>query len=415
MEKERGGCIIVDAYSSGNLLAPEVTGRGLKCVHVQSSPSVPGPALSSFRREHFLDNIIHDEDMVKTLDASSRHNPVCVIAGSETGVELADVLSERLGLLSNGSRLSDARRDKFSMTSQVKRNGLRTIPSLKTRAYGEALGWVEGRVGWPVVVKPLRSGGSDSVTVCRSGDDLLRVFGSMLGRRDQLGNVIVDLLVQKKMEGLEYVVDTVSCRSSHRVANLWFIVKRRYNSGDFVCDYNELLSHSETHGDIVRYTFAVLDALGIRQGAAHTELIVTDEGPVLVETGARLHGSGFPAYSRECIGYGQVDLTVDAYVDERAFEEKSRAPYALQKKLVIVDLISRAEGILKDLPHLADIRSLPSYHSMKLFARPDTYIKKTVDVFTSPGFVVLIHPEMETIRRDYAYIRETEARGMYCV
>ena len=35
----------------------------------------------------------------------------------------------------------------------------------------------------------------------------------------------------------------------------------------------------------------MLDALGIRFGPAHTEVMLTATGPVLVESGARMHGS----------------------------------------------------------------------------------------------------------------------------
>ena len=44
---------------------------------------------------------------------------IAVIPGAETGVELADQLSDRLGLRSNGSVGSDARRNKYLMGEKV--------------------------------------------------------------------------------------------------------------------------------------------------------------------------------------------------------------------------------------------------------------------------------------------------------
>ena len=43
-----------------------------------------------------------------------------LFAGAETGVELADVLSNRLGLASNGEDLSLCRRNKHLMGEQVR-------------------------------------------------------------------------------------------------------------------------------------------------------------------------------------------------------------------------------------------------------------------------------------------------------
>jgi hypothetical protein len=45
-----------------------------------------------------------------------------VIAGAETGVELSDVLSARMGVLSNGEELSLARRNKYLMGEQVRKS-----------------------------------------------------------------------------------------------------------------------------------------------------------------------------------------------------------------------------------------------------------------------------------------------------
>jgi hypothetical protein len=45
-----------------------------------------------------------------------------VIAGAETGVELSDMLSARMGVLSNGEELSLARRNKYLMGEQVRKS-----------------------------------------------------------------------------------------------------------------------------------------------------------------------------------------------------------------------------------------------------------------------------------------------------
>jgi len=46
-----------------------------------------------------------------------------VLAGAETGVELADQLSELLGLRSNGTGHSEERRNKFAMGEAVRHAG----------------------------------------------------------------------------------------------------------------------------------------------------------------------------------------------------------------------------------------------------------------------------------------------------
>jgi biotin carboxylase len=406
-------CIIVDAYSSGNLLAPEFKSRHIECVHVQSRAEISYVLKYSFYPDHFVANIVHDGDVEKTLALCRKYKASCLIAGCETGIELADELSERLGLFSNGVRLSGTRRDKYQMVSQIEKQGLRYIPSLKTSNYDEALHWVEQKTGWPVIIKPLRSAGSDLVSTCDSNEQLREQFNLMLGNRDIFGIHISEVLIQKKVGGSQYTVDTVSRDGKHHVTNIWSIVKGPHNGWDFVCEYNELLSYRDVAPELVNYTFNVLDALGIKYGPAHTELMMSEEGPILIETGARLHGAGFAIYGRESVGYSQVDLTVDAYVDEEAFLAKAHALYELKKNLVIVELISGVEGVLKTISHVDEIRSLPSFFTMKTLLVPGDFIEKTINVSSSPGYIVLIHPNMEVIRRDYDIIRHLELNGLY--
>ena len=50
-----------------------------------------------------------------------------ILPGAETGVELADQLSHRLGLRSNGIAKSLARRNKYHMGEQVRSAGVRAV------------------------------------------------------------------------------------------------------------------------------------------------------------------------------------------------------------------------------------------------------------------------------------------------
>ena len=49
------------------------------------------------------------------------HPVVAILAGAETGVELADMLSTRLGTRNNGEEMTKARRNKYLMGEQVKK------------------------------------------------------------------------------------------------------------------------------------------------------------------------------------------------------------------------------------------------------------------------------------------------------
>ena len=153
---------IVDAYSSARALAPIFQERGFDCVHVRST-GTPNPTYGrSFQPDDFLADIVHVDDIVETASAVAGYAPVCVIPGTESGVELAEVLSESLGLRTNGTRLSTARRDKFRMLETVRAAGVPTAVQTLVTDLDTLLGWhaeLDGRV----VLKPVRSAGNDGI------------------------------------------------------------------------------------------------------------------------------------------------------------------------------------------------------------------------------------------------------------
>ena len=84
---------------------------------------------------------------------------VAVICGGEAGVDLADILSEQMGLLSNGTQVAN-RRDKKVQQEIIAKAGIRSC----RQAGGSKLSDVEDFLrseSYPVIVKPVDSAGCE--------------------------------------------------------------------------------------------------------------------------------------------------------------------------------------------------------------------------------------------------------------
>src|SRR5713101_7052613 len=103
MKSARPHGVIVDAYSSGALLAREFQKRGVTCVHVQSQPDLPAIFVPSFLPSEFHANVVHKGSVEQTADFLRGYEPLFVIPGCELGVLTADALAEQLGLVGNGT------------------------------------------------------------------------------------------------------------------------------------------------------------------------------------------------------------------------------------------------------------------------------------------------------------------------
>jgi ATP-grasp domain len=402
--------VIVDAYSTGARLAPRFAAAGLPVVHVQSSPRLPEFYMRAFQAGDFVENVVHESDLEATATRVAAHEPAFVVVGAEPGVPLADALSERLGLPSNGSELSRARRDKNAMAEALRDAGLRAAEALKTGDVAEAIAWAEARGGAPVVVKPLDSAGTDGVSICHDAAAIEASFAAILGRPNALHGANEQLLVQELLQGTQLFVNSVSWEGVHHVSEVWRDNKLR-RGANFIYDYEELLPrHGEQQDQVVPYVEAVLDALGIRYGPAHTEVMLTATGPVLVESGARMHGSVPDDVVDRCTPSHQA-LTAEAYLEPTSVARRAVRPYELAAGAYCVMLISQHEGRIVSDAGLREIEALPSFAGTISMLGPGDQLKRTVDLFSCPGIIYLVDPDRAQLKTDYNRIRDLDATG----
>ncbi|MFZ3475027.1 ATP-grasp domain-containing protein [Streptomyces sp. 4.24] len=406
---------IVDAYSSANRLAPLLRERGYRAVHVQSTELIPHVSAPQFVPDDFPVNIVHRGDLAATARLLGGQRPVAVLPGGEVGVELADTLSEMLGLRSNGTALSAERRDKFRMVEAVKSAGLRGAEQHITADEEEAVEWF-GKLGGRVVVKPLRSSGSDGVRFCDSADEVREAFRGVLGQDNAVASQNEAVLLQEYLFGTEYYVNTVSMDGRHHVTDIWETTHISANGVRDLLDSAHLLTRrGEVQDALVAYTGAVLDALGVANGPAHTELKLTPGGPALIETGARLCGGGLPVLVRTALGEGQLEWTLDAYLEPGRFLERCGEDYRVERFVSSVGLISPRSGTLVDYPRLPEVRALESFHQLKMGVAPGGTLHRTVDDFKIPLLVELAHEVEAVVHRDRGTIRQLDGEGFYTI
>lgn len=405
--------VVVDAYSTGARLAPRFIAEGLDVVHVQSNPNESPFYIERLRTQDFVENVVHHGDLGATAAAVARYDPAFVVVGSEPGVLLSDALSEQLGLPSNGTAQSRARRDKSEMAAAVRAAGLRAVRELKTGDVEEAIAWAADRGDWPVVVKPLDSAGTDGVSLCEDADAIRRAFEEVLGRPNALQGANEQLLVQELLRGTQLFCDSISWDGVHHVSEVWRDTKIRIQ-GNLAYDFEELLAYRGPQQDlVVPYVKDVLDALGITYGPAHTEVMLTADGPVLVESGARLHGSIRDDVIDRCTP-SHVTVTVDAYLRPETVAERAKRPYELKNASRCVMLISHQGGRVVSDAGMREVEALPSYAGSISMAQPGEEITPTVDLFSCPGIVYLVDPDRDVLKRDYDRLREIErTRGIF--
>lgn len=399
---------IVDAYSSGSQMAREAKALGCACVMVQSAEDIPVNYRSSFHAEYFDATICHRGNLEETCRELKARNVGCVIAGCEMGVELSDQLSERLGMVSNGTRLSPARRNKWLMGEALQKRGVRTAGAFSSPHLDQILDWVRVHGNWPVVIKPLCSSGSDGVRLCRNEAEVQSAFQDIISQPDVFDAANEEVLVQEFLSGTEFAVDTVSYSGRHKVVAFWEYGAPVADRSSLGSGSMELLPYSSSLNQrLVPYVTSVLDALDIKNGPAHCEIIWHDDCPIIVEVGARLNGGNNPSLSRLCGCDSQIDMTLDAYLHPERFLEHVDEPYLLSKRAMRVFLTPRPGDRLKSLPRFDEVEQLDSFNELRFWAKPGQILSRIA------GWVLLVHEDRAVIHQDLQQIRRLENSGLY--
>lgn len=393
--------ILVDAYSTGSLLARSLAGQR-RLLHVRSRAQMPGAFAASCPQELFAEDYsVADEGLEALVARLAAQQPAAVLTGSEFGVELADLLAARLGLPGNDPATSAARRDKSLMAERVGEAGLPVAAQLRTSSLPRALAWFKARGGASVVAKPLDSAGSDNVFICHDARQLQAAIESILGATNLMMLNNQSVLLQEYLSGDEYVINSVSHGGEHWITDVWKCTKTFAADGRKIYDREDLLpAEARELPAILDYVEGVLDALGIVHGPAHTELILTANGPRLLETGARLSGLACPPALQAATGNDQVALTCLSYVQPQQLAQWPKR-YRLLQHARGLNLIAHRPGVFAQSTARQRLEALPSFHNVRFRFGDGARIAPTVDLNSSPGAVFLLHPQLERIDADY--------------
>lgn len=401
--------VIIDGHSTGKFLVREFIERGVPCVHVQTG-------------EYGMAAIAHDERYLARLDtrggldalaeALSGYRVACVVPGLEgQAVDIADALASAVGAPGNPVASVAARRDKARMAEALQRHGVRHIPHAEA---SDAAGLIDRWREWgerPVVVKPTNSAGSEDVTVCTDKSAIFEAVARIVGKVNACEEVNRAAIMQPRLVGAEYIVNAVSRDGVHVATDVWRCYKVSGPNGTPLDEHSDLVHRDDpVLPAMLDYLEQALDAVDIRWGASHAEIIVDDNGPVLVEVGARLMGGTFDHDLLRPFGvYGQVEAAVDIYLDPDRFAAYAETGYGPTHSVRTVDLQPTRFGTITGVD-LSEVRELPSYLVAYLPVGVGDVLADPVDRNTHVGYVNLAHASPTQIESDYQRLRAIEGR-----
>lgn len=403
--------IIVDGYTTGRYFAKAFLKYGLLCWHIESQEKKPVNWNGQFVAEDYIGHSQWQNNFLLIQQSLPQDaEVVAVLAGSEPGVELADFLANQFQVAGNPPATSLRRRNKAAMAHALRQAGVRAIADCMVENLTQASNWLYEHHHYPVVIKPIDSAGTDGFHLCHDFTQAMRAVQMLLGHVNAFGKTNEQILLQEYIHGSEYIVNTVSLNGEHFFIDAWQSDKQEIH-GSRLYDREILLSPLDpvVKDKLLPYLRRALCALDVQYGPCHSELFIDDIGVVLIESGARLHGSISLDAIRYATGWSHLDAVTELVADPQQFRltvhEHETMP--LSKFVFCVEHIAHRHGRISGQA-MELIRQLPSYFISQWTVAENQEVNISRDLFSCLGNTYLIDHDLDRLERDYQRLRQIE-------
>ncbi len=231
---------------------------------------------------YFYPISIIDKDKILEKCQEIQIDAILSIA-SDVAVTTVSYVAEKMGLIANSVESSFVSTNKFLMRDRFRSVGLPT-PIYSSFISSNSIEKLDD-LSFPLIVKPTDRSGSRGVTISQNHDDLLLNIQRAIDESFEK-----KAIVETFIEGSEYSVESISQNGIHTI----LAITEKITSGP---PYFVELEHHQPAGldeDLkfqIYYTVKKgLNALEIKNGAAHSEIKINDKGIFLIEIGARMGG-----------------------------------------------------------------------------------------------------------------------------
>ena len=252
---------------------------GLVTIAIDGNPDAPGLKLADFPE------VVSTKDMEGAIKIAKKYeiDGVLTIA-TDSGVVSTANVAQYLGFVGITPKTAEMATDKSLMKERLIKEG---VPSSD---FGVAYSIVAAKkiidhIGFPVVIKPIDSAGSLGVSKVRKSEDLEIAFKNA---KSNLSSKKV--IVEELMEGPEVSVETLTFKG---ITNIVAITDKITSPPPYCVEMGHTIPSNlpeDMQKQICHVTKKGLQALGIDYSGGHTEIKITEDGPKIIEIGARLGG-----------------------------------------------------------------------------------------------------------------------------
>ncbi len=280
-----------------------------------------------------------NNDILSVVAVTDKHNAVCKAMEYNDTLLSKNVVApkETVQLLC----------DKSKARKQLDDIGLRNVKYIVSDSVDEIISFYH-TIGADIVLKPLAGEGSNGVARVSSVDEINMYF-------KQYG--VSMILAEEFISGKEYSVESITVKGKTTILGVTekvVIGENDFGHNPFV-EMAHVFPANLVENDkkaIFEYIEKFFDSLEIYNGLGHSEIILTSDGPVLIESHLRMGGDFIPKLVENSSGINGYSLFLKSLRDDVVvnvnYNAKSAVKYIIPKSPYIeksLDSISSSDYI----------------------------------------------------------------------
>lgn len=349
----------------------KAVGMGLKVVALDMNPDAIGFSVPGVIKE-----VISTIDIPSAIQAAKRHHIDGVMTlATDMPMRTVAAIAKECELVGISEETAIKATDKSVMRETLKNAGVPVPGFYRVENLDEYMTAIS-HMPSTFMVKPSDSSGSRGILKVDNKDDAVRAYEYT---KNFSRNGIV--VVEECMIGPEVSVETLAYDGEVHVIQI--TDKITTGAPHFVEMGHTQPTRLDCAEDIANVAIAANKAIGIENGPSHTEIIVTKEGPKIVELGARLGG--------DCITTHLVPLSTGVDMVEAciriALGEKPDIQYTINCGSAIRYFKQQA-GVIKDILGIDKAQEIEGVKQISIVHGIGEKITDIMDSGSRMGFVI---------------------------
>lgn len=326
-----------------------------------------------------------DIDSVTQIAERENIDGILTIASDKPMLTVASI-SDKLGLHSINLDTAKKTVNKNRMREELAK---KNVPIPKFIELKRESDYVEFMTDFDKIVKPVSNSGSRGVSFISkhaSKDEMNKAI-NYARSFSQNGTV----LVEEFMTGPEVSVETISVKGKIHI----LAVTDKITTGKpyFVETGHTQPSSLREHLEKIKLVASqAVEALGIQTGPSHVEIIVTKDGPKIVEVGARLGGDQIGAkLTKFSTGIDLVEKTLRQSVGEEIEIEE------LESKSSAIRYLMPSAGIIESIENIEQANSLPGVVEILITKNSSERVNEIQNSNDRIGYIIVKGNELSEV------------------